>query len=332
MKPEVEDSLKMYAAELLDLAAVKSVEEEDKWNLPLAAPKASPYSGATFSIAIFFGKDCPISWTWQSSIYHPQFCKGVNICSCLLNSDDGLKSPKAVLKDISILLEKPHYIVQCEHCNVNPTSFAEMRTDLDFFKRKARAHTPGADPLSDEDLRSASPFNFSDLLLTGAHSDVTVVVGKSVFRCHRTILAARSSALRESFDSPSLESGLLRLENTNAVAFARCLKYIYGGKLASRDSLDVIQHYEIYALANKLRVAPLANYHLSLLTSLVNVTNAFSILQRAQAANDSNLTRALLRFIDKNNLAVDNQGDQTLACGPARPPPRKVAAFRHSPY
>lgn len=81
---------------------------------------------------------------------------------------------------IKALLSHPELFRPCSKCIVNKIAYSEVQSEPAFFARKARARTPGADFLSDDDLRACSTkkcdqMDFSFLLRTGLYSDIHLV-------------------------------------------------------------------------------------------------------------------------------------------------------------
>lgn len=302
----------------------------------------------------------PISteWTWLSEIYHPIFSAGTPLCrQCWLHD----RTSAETLVDILLLLEKPHYCAaRCAHCPANNAkAFAEAKTDTFFFQRKARVRTPGAQPLSDDVLRNMATLDLASILKSGAFSDVKMVVGRTIFHCHRTVLAARVPALSMLFKQG--DGGVVKVTETACpVTFARCLQYIYCTRLLSQDALSIDDHIRMHELAFRYGIAQLANYHFSCVTALVNSTNAYHVLTASQLGCDPLLVTYLHIFIQ--GLAVPNERmeppspvpcalpcsrayqvsfpsarpSDDLACtvgrGPTRRRLRRPSHERHSPY
>lgn len=312
-------------------STVEGASSSTSMLLTIEAPKQGPYSGANMVLQIR-DEVSQITWSWQSSIYHPIFVQGKQLCKCItLNANGSRRNPSFIISDVISLLEKPHYSLKCDECDVNDAAFAEMKIDCDFFLRKARVHTPGADLVRDEDLRAIhSPLTaeIGKLLFTGAYSDVKVVVSKSVFRCHRTVLSARSAVFKRMFDCGG-DAGILRICDTNACAFGRLLQFIYSEKLCSRESLDIHQHFDVYELAHRFQIVPLSNYHASCLAALVTIENVLRVSKMLERTGDRNLLNALARFAEIHNVSAEE-----LPCEEGAWRRMRVSAHnsRHAPY
>jgi hypothetical protein len=282
---------------------------------------------------------------WETKIYHPLFAAGSRICTCLLTppNDTTCKSVSEVMRDVLLLLEHPNYCTKCDHCPVNELAHTEMKTDLAFFLRKARAHTPNADPPTDEELRGGMSFsNFLPLLTTGAFSDVKLVsrlfvhifvavcqsprpcqllfmitvsvltcpqvVDKTVFRCHRTVLAARSPVFRAMFDHGS-DGGTIRVTaNTDPRAMARFLQFLYGSVPTGRDAVDVNVHFALSQLAREYQVKDLHYHHVACLARRLNADNRLALLTAAAAVDDALLMRGLTLAAEALDAQAEKQG------------------------
>eukprot|EP00047_Mylnosiga_fluctuans_P006922 m.249992 g.249992 ORF g.249992 m.249992 type:complete len:403 (+) comp16476_c0_seq1:44-1252(+) len=275
---------------------VAAASTPDTVCLLLPAPTLSPYSGATFQVDVT-RVDNELVWRWASAIYHPTLAPGRSLCtSCILLDDlHTRKTPSEVLRDIFSLLSFPHHARTCAHCTGDPAALAEVQTDPSFFLRKARVRTPGANPPSDEELRTPCSLDFGQLLTTGMFSDVKMLVDKTVFRCHRTVLAARSPVLARIFSAG--DGGIVRVRETaSPTTFARLLQFAYSSKLHS--ALPLEDHFDMYQLAYKYRVTPLTNFHMSCVARHVTPENASSLLERAIAVGEPNLPLAIARYIE----------------------------------
>lgn len=348
--------------------------------LRVPAPASSPYSGAVFSLEVTVAPSSSASssalltWRWLSPIYHPCFSMGGVLCSCMLLSPhvsgaNQARSPVEVLRHVLLLLEKPHYTMRCAHCVLHDQAFAEAVDDHVFFLRKARVRTPGAEPLSDEELRgmchasavasasapaSAPPhitaaaaatatatavpsapsavpsLDFSHLLTSGIFSDLKVLVGKTSFRCHRTILAARSPVFRKHFEE-GLDHGLLRVNASSSLAFARLLQYVYGSRLAKKEDLSLEQHFELFELAVTYGIAGLRNYHLGCLTSLLTAQSIPWALAKAESTGNALLIHTINTYLVNHPEALQPQRARD-SPGPTRRTVSRARDMRHSPY
>ena len=67
-------------------------------------------------------------------------------------------------------------------------------------------------------------------------------MGKTAFRCHRTLLSARSPVFRQLFDQGG-DQGVLRINATSPTTFARLLQYIYSFRLTKYVATNVHVQY-----------------------------------------------------------------------------------------
>lgn len=181
------DTINVVLRDFVDVCGTRQVDEAVVISLSVTAPANSCYSGAKFLLEVMCKpKTMPdlagglsvSSVVFKSDVYHPLFAKNKQLCACVTNHQS-LAFPTSevasVAQTVLYLLEKPHIWRYCPKCAASPQALAELRTDPDFFSRKARVHTPMATPPADTELRSQARPDWGDLLRTGAFSDVKLV-------------------------------------------------------------------------------------------------------------------------------------------------------------
>lgn len=213
-----------------------------------------------------------------------------------------------------------------------------MKTDLAFFMRKARAHTPNTSPPSDDELRGGQlSMNFLPLLTTGAFSDVKLLVDKTVFRCHRTVLAARSPVFRTLFDQGG-DGGSLRIGcSSDPRAMARFLQYIYGSVLTGRNAVDIAMHFELCNLAREYKITALHHHHVACLARRMTHESKDWMLAAAPSTGDAVLAHALalaLAALEASTTSTTTAhacGNEN-GCGPARRVSSSARRALQAPY
>ena len=199
---------------------------------------ASPYAGAPARVRLALDAGGRVATaTWDTDIYHPFLAAGAPVCACMVAG----RARSEALQQLTALLRRPDLWAPCVQCVRNTAAWGELRSEPELFRVKAQVRTPGAAPLADEQLRRLVPPSgaaggvlpdLGELLRTGAFSDVRVVVGRTAFRCHRTVLAARSAVLRGMFATQA-DQGTVRLAG-EPQTFARLLQFIYLGRLTNK--------------------------------------------------------------------------------------------------
>eukprot|EP00092_Neocalanus_flemingeri_P017618 GFUD01019061.1.p1 GENE.GFUD01019061.1~~GFUD01019061.1.p1 ORF type:complete len:348 (-),score=86.51 GFUD01019061.1:62-1105(-) len=89
-------------------------------------------------------------------------------------------------------------------------------------------------------------------------SDLVIVCHGKVFKCHKTILCARSDVFEKMLSGDTLENlnREVPIEDSSAEAVEEMLKYIYTGEIPDSDKLDVL-NIELLHLAEKYHLDPL---------------------------------------------------------------------------
>lgn len=251
-----------------------------QWRLTITAPEDSAYSGAEFTVLVeedtqHTPDSAAHTLIWESPIYHPYLAQGQALCECVTLRDRAsreMRSEEEVAAVLVQLLRRPLHWQPCESCHTHAQALAEAHSDPTFFARKARVRTPGTHPLPDEDLMAIGrpAFDMQLLLTTGAFSDLKITVGKTVFRCHRTVLAASSAGFARLFATQP-DGGSIRIDSgISPRSFGLFLKYIYLRQMPSVDmSLDVL--IDLIILAATYEVSRLHQFCMAALYSCVRV-------------------------------------------------------------
>lgn len=258
-------------------------------------PAPNPYAGATFTIS---GE-----WMFLSKIYHPFFSEGKRICSCLTQT----ANPQNILDTIMGLLGNPELLSHCENCSFLQSALFEMKHEPSFYARKAAANTPGTYPLSDDELRRCSsntltPPNMEWMLKTGAFSDVKVIVGKTTFRCHRTVLSVYSSVFKTIFSKG--DGGVVHVDCRNPRVFARFLQFLYSGNAPWLHNISTEECLLLVELSWMYSVRLLFQLGFSSLMARLCVDNCCQILQLMHRLGMLSFSLNVCSFISNNIDAV----------------------------
>eukprot|EP00092_Neocalanus_flemingeri_P038232 GFUD01041613.1.p1 GENE.GFUD01041613.1~~GFUD01041613.1.p1 ORF type:complete len:357 (+),score=102.37 GFUD01041613.1:42-1112(+) len=108
-------------------------------------------------------------------------------------------------------------------------------------------------------------------------SDLLVVCHGKVFKCHKTILCARSDVFKKMLSGETLENlnKKVPIEDSSAEAVDEMLKYIYTGEIPDCDKLDVL-NIELLHLAEKYHLDPLKFACGGSIVSSLTVSNCIS--------------------------------------------------------
>lgn len=284
------------------------------------AGKQSPYSGGEFRLEYRENLPDPSrsQWRFKSSIYHPLFRENQPLCHCMVRSACSTNSTgpaEGVIGLVSRLLESPAVWPLCPDCRPNPEAYADLATDPGFFGRKARLLTPGTLPLDPSDLKrdvSASESDFMlRLLKSGVMSDVRLVVQsdercskrRTVFPCHRTVLAARSPMFAALFNSGRCGNEI-HTRCPDPTTFARFLKYIYTGAMPTQR-LSPKQYLCLGSIAHACKVERLRAFAETMFRAALRIDNVADLLLVNQLTmTEPALTRLMLEYLATNLIAV----------------------------
>eukprot|EP00730_Choanoeca_flexa_P004174 TRINITY_DN11619_c0_g3_i2.p1 TRINITY_DN11619_c0_g3~~TRINITY_DN11619_c0_g3_i2.p1 ORF type:complete len:299 (+),score=27.92 TRINITY_DN11619_c0_g3_i2:99-995(+) len=250
----------------------------------LRGPRNSPYEGAIFNVdLIVTTTDIVEQATWRSPIYHPVFRLNALLCNCIVGSN---RSVQQLEQACQAKLANAGDHQACLQCVLDPTAWAEARTDRAFFHRKAKVRTPGTLPMTDEELRGietgrmTSGLDLSHLLQTGQYHDVKIKSRGKTFKAHRTILSVRSPALRNAF-ATRVDNGLLRWDQ-GSQAVAIVLMYLYCGRPPRHSTaMDVL--CDVHTLANELGLEYLSAYTQAAIQCMQRVQQALQLSVESSA-------------------------------------------------
>eukprot|EP00039_Didymoeca_costata_P019307 m.337005 g.337005 ORF g.337005 m.337005 type:complete len:473 (-) comp18021_c0_seq1:173-1591(-) len=331
----------------------RSVDKTTVWKCTLAVPfsstsssSSSPFAGCHFNMRVTLPSESA-SWeladyVWESEIYHPLLKKGKPLCGCIIRTAQRIfqqgfaeSCQAAVLSIVAKLVESPIRWSMCPSCNPDMGILSEAMARPDFFNRKAKVHTPGAQKLTDADIvggcdmQRTTPLSFlSRLLTTGEFSDIDVFVyppstaelhdasntrkvdgepreklknrtRPTVFRCHRTILANKCKSFAAMFRN-TVDSGRIVIKNVEPKMFAKFLEFVYTDSIAGRESLTVQEFQQLGYIAHTCKVEDLRLFCLTVMQCGVSIDNICDLLVNNQRWKEPAHTEILLRFLSAN--------------------------------
>lgn len=126
-----------------------------------------------------------------------------------------------------------------------------------------------------------------NMLSTGTHADVTIVVDGKVFPCHKVILCAMSPYFEAMFNHDMIESrgGIVTLYDIEPEIFERLLKFMYTGV----EVVDQSNAEQIFRASSMLQIPCLQERCEDFLLNQVSKDNCIGIWKIARAHNCKNL-------------------------------------------
>jgi len=285
-----------------------------------------PYAGCRFALQhacaeqASAGAPAAERWVWASPVYHPVLCQGQALCSCIVTKAHAINPANptaATLQILAAMLERPLETKYCPSCPVRRDVLSEALLDFPFFSRKARLHTVGAKPIAAADLKrgahEAQAISLVGLLESGEFSDIVIVIDGTpgqlpaspqvTFKCHKSILAAKSQSFKALFEANSQKTEL-RLQRTGASTFARYLYYCYSGELPRQSKLTAEEYLMLGAVSHACKTEELRQFCVQLLQATVTHHNVCDLLLTSQTHREPAQSALLLRFLGSHLRAA----------------------------
>jgi len=156
---------------------------------------------------------------------------------------------------------------------------------------------------------------YEDLCRLGIESDFTFVIGTEEIKAHKAILSARFSYFTTMLASGMVEtsSNICRLEDVDAEAFKRLLKYIYCGKLP-HDLAETAR--SLLPLADRFNLPELRNACTHWMEKDLTKENICETLITADLYQCADLKRKCLKRLNQWKSSVDKEVFEALVCYP----------------
>jgi len=178
----------------------------------------------------------------------------------------------------------------------------EIELIPDFNKLQ---HNPNIErPRIDADKLTKDFLNkIHTMLETGVGSDVIIECGGQEFQAHKFILMAHSDVFRAMFshDTKEVQTGLIKMIDTNPTAVNQILTFMYSGNLPELTDDD--QAVSLLELADKYNLESLKCILQERLISRLNISNVCTMLVIAYMHHAEMLTAACIPLI-KNDVKV----------------------------
>ncbi|CAG2206942.1 kelch-like protein 24 [Mytilus edulis] len=146
-----------------------------------------------------------------------------------------------------------------------------------------------------------------NLLSTGQHSDIEVIVDDRSFHCHKVILSAMSPYFEAMFSHDMRENrdGVVKLYDIEADIFEKILQFLYTGKdVVSEENAEMI-----FRAASLMQIPCLQATCADFLLTQVSPDNCIGIWKIAQAHNCEKLKQTSFMFILENFQVISTTED-----------------------
>ncbi|XP_014217087.1 actin-binding protein IPP-like [Copidosoma floridanum] len=147
--------------------------------------------------------------------------------------------------------------------------------------------------------------NLNSQRLKNQFSDVGLVVGNTVIRAHRSVLAASSAYFNAMFTGGLVEEQqeLVEIHSISENILSILVEFIYTGNV--NITQDNVQ--ELFAAADMLELGEVVSSCISYLQEQLHYTNALGIYRFAEAHNRVDLLETALRFIEVNFTRISQE-------------------------
>jgi len=158
----------------------------------------------------------------------------------------------------------------------------------------------------------ASPTAFFDILQTGKYSDVDLIVGDDkdtkIFKCHKVIMAARSSYFSALLFGGMKETSQSEIKiKEDPELFELVLEFIYTGKL-SIDGITFENVISVYKVMDLYCLESAKEMILEQCELVLNESNCLKVLSEAAEPNLGDITAVVADFVfEHQEILVDKE-------------------------
>jgi len=148
-----------------------------------------------------------------------------------------------------------------------------------------------------------SPLDMSSFIDSGEFSDCIVTCGDKEFKCHKIVLAGRSSVFKAMFSNKLMENKTSKvvIEDLDENTVSEMINYIYSGNLEMNFDDQAI---ELFTAADKYDLKDLKEMCESHIREEISIANVCDILILAYLHNSKSLLDVSFQFICNNGEEV----------------------------
>jgi len=152
--------------------------------------------------------------------------------------------------------------------------------------------------------------HINSLYQSGKYSDCIVVCGDEVFKCHKNILASRSTVFDAmlSHEMEEKKSGRIVIEDLDVDIVQGMLEFIYSGHVKDIK----LKSSGLLAAADKYDLTHLKELCVASLCSNINCSNVLDMLVLAEVYDEPTLRSLSLEFTTKNSKKILDLSDWKL--------------------
>jgi speckle-type POZ protein len=174
---------------------------------------------------------------------------------------------------------------------------------------KVLTHVPLKKEVVKPEKSTAFLQHFAQMLDSGDFSDVTLVCQGKTFRCHKVVLAGRSSVFRAMFQTPMRESltSEVHFPDMSADVLEQMINFIYTGTL--KTNVQALA-FELFEAACEYDLDHLRQLSRISIKSNLNKHNVCQVLALADRHDETDLKEAAIMYIvckGVNKLAKTNE-------------------------
>lgn len=142
-----------------------------------------------------------------------------------------------------------------------------------------------------------------ELLQSGKHSDVTLIVQDKEFNAHRAILGIRSPVFSAMMEHETKEkaTGVVNIPDCDPNSFCDFLHFLYTGNTKKLNADNV---FDLYTIADKYQVPELCKICVNYMKSSITLQNFCDVLTLSLRHHERELIHLATQFFLKNSTEI----------------------------